>query len=303
MDKKVTIVEVGPRDGLQNETLKVATKDKARYIELLGKSGLKNIEITSFVKPGAIPQLSDASELINQITFDPQISYCALVPNTRGLEAAMQTDIKQIAVFTAASNSFTKKNINATVDESLEKIKLITKIAHKNKIKIRGYISTIVECPYEGMIDPLNVKEITQRLLDLGIYQISLGETIGTAVPNDISRLLEIICKDINPTRLAGHYHDTRATALANVYRSIDFGIRSFDSSSAGLGGCPYAPGAAGNLATEDLVYALERSGFDTGINLEKLALASDFILEKLGQRSRSRVHLALLATKKRNLH
>jgi hydroxymethylglutaryl-CoA lyase len=293
MNKSIQIYEVGPRDGLQNESHAVPAPAKIRYIELLAEAGLKKIEAASFVRAGVIPQLADAAEVYAALDKTRGADFIALTPNRKGLEAGLAVGLMEAAIFTAASESFTKKNINATIDESFARFQEIMPLAVERKLPVRGYVSTVVECPYEGPIAPAAVRDIVARLFDLGVYQVSLGETIGVAAPDDISRLLDVLVKDFPTDRLAGHYHDTRGTALANVFRSLDYGLRIFDASSGGLGGCPYAPGAAGNLATEDLVYALGRSGYDTGVNLTALARATEFITAQLGRDAVSRVYQA----------
>ncbi|PJZ54268.1 hydroxymethylglutaryl-CoA lyase [Leptospira adleri] len=290
---EVKITEVGPRDGLQNEKTPVPTKDKFEYIQLLVKAGLKNIEATSFVKKESIPQLADATELSSLLDFKNGIQYSALTPNLKGYEAAKNAGYKEVAVFTAASESFTKKNINRTISESIEGFKEIFEQAKKDGIKVRGYVSTVIDCPYEGKVDPKKVLEVSKVLFELGAYEISLGETIGTGVPAEVERLLEILLKEIPANRLAGHFHDTYGMAIANVEKAFSMGIRSFDSSSGGLGGCPYAKGAAGNLATDDLVYFLEKSGVHTGIDPGLLWEASAFMEKAIARDLQSRTYLA----------
>lgn len=290
--KQVRIYEVGPRDGLQNEKGVIATADKIRFIELLDEVGFKSIEATSFVRPGAIPQMSDAAAVYPAVR-GKGAKKAALVPNAKGMQAAIGCGLEEGAIFTAASDSFTEKNINCTVAESLERFKEVSAMARENSIPLRGYVSCVVECPYEGRITPEKVLEITLRLFDLGVYEVSLGETIGVAVPDDVSRLLDVLLAKIEPQRLAGHFHDTRGTALANVFRAMDMGLRVFDSSAGGLGGCPYAPGASGNLATEDLVYALERSGFETGLDMARLWAASAYMQSVTGKHPASRAFSA----------
>ncbi|MCB1172402.1 MAG: hydroxymethylglutaryl-CoA lyase [Leptospiraceae bacterium] len=292
----ITIYEVGPRDGLQNESASIASADKIEYINRLSTSGLTRIEATSFVRAGIIPQLADAGAVMAGIKRNPAIRYAALVPNVKGLEHALAHETDEICVFTAASDAFSQKNTNATIAESLQRIRAIRRALTETgqQRPIRGYVSTVIECPYSGQVSAEQVLEVCKQLLDLGIYQISLGETIGTAVPDEVARLLDLLCKHIPAEKLAGHFHDTRGTALANVMRSLEYGLRSFDSSSAGLGGCPYAPGAAGNLATEDLVYALHRSGYQTGVDLNALHAASRFIMDRIGRPAASRVYQAL---------
>lgn len=294
MSESVTIYEVGPRDGLQNESGVIPPEAKIRYVDLLSDAGLPYIEVTSFVRPGVIPQLADAAEVYPAVRKDPGRVYGALVPNAKGMQNALAAGVREAAVFSAASESFTKRNINATIAESIERFGDVARMAREANVPLRGYVSTVVECPYEGRIQPEAVADVCARLRDVGVREISLGETIGVAVPDDVARMLDAVLKVCPAEMLAGHFHDTRGTALANVLRSLEFGLRVFDSSAGGLGGCPYAPGAAGNLATEDLVYTLERSGYSTGVDLDKLAIASRFIAGHLGRPLASRVYLAL---------
>ncbi|MBR32431.1 MAG: hydroxymethylglutaryl-CoA lyase [Spirochaetaceae bacterium] len=292
----VRICEVGPRDGLQNEKTIISPEDKVRFIELLAGAGIRELEATSFVRPGVIPQLSDAEQVFAAVShLQSEINLPVLVPNVKGLQRAIEAGVRSVAVFTATSESFTKRNTNATVEESLERIRAIMKEAD-DSIRVRGYISTVVDCPYEGHQAPEKTTEIAKELLDLGCFEISLGETIGTAVPEDIKRLLDSVFKSVPAEKLAGHFHDTRGTALANLMAGLEMGLRSFDSSSGGMGGCPYAPGAAGNVATEDVVYALHRSGYETGIDLEALCVATAHIEQCVGRPSTSRVYQAMKA-------
>ncbi|EMJ95716.1 hydroxymethylglutaryl-CoA lyase [Leptospira alstonii] len=290
---EVKITEVGPRDGLQNEKRPVSTEIKAEYIRRLVLSGLKYIEATSFVKKESIPQLADAAELSAILDLNGSVHYSALTPNIKGYEFAKNAGYKEVAVFTAASESFTKKNINRTIAESIDGFKEIFQLSKSDGIRVRGYVSTVIDCPYEGKIDPKKVLEVSKILLDLGAYEISLGETIGTGVPAEVERLLEHLLKEIPANRLAGHFHDTYGMAIANVEKAFSMGIRSFDSSSGGLGGCPYAKGAAGNLATEDLVYFLEKSGVPTGIDPALLWEASAFMENALSRELQSRTYQA----------
>ncbi|MCB1169335.1 MAG: hydroxymethylglutaryl-CoA lyase [Leptospiraceae bacterium] len=300
MKGKINICEVGPRDGLQNEKSTVSPEDKIRFIELLARAGLREIEATSFVRPGVIPQLSDAEEVFAAVRSlqNAELRLPVLVPNVKGLHRALECGAESIAVFTATSESFTKKNTNATREESMERIRDIVAAIQSSgaTVRIRGYISTVVDCPYEGRQDPAIAADMCKELLDLGCFEISLGETIGTAVPDDIQRLLEAVLGSAPAESLAGHFHDTRGTALANVYAALQMGIQSFDASAGGMGGCPYAPGAAGNLATEDLVYALHRSGYETGVDLSMLSQATTHIEASVGRPSTSRVYRALTA-------
>ncbi|EQA45833.1 HMGL-like protein [Leptospira broomii serovar Hurstbridge str. 5399] len=289
----IKITEVGPRDGLQNESLLVSTQDKLTFIHKLEEAGLKNIEATSFVKKEAIPQLFDAKELSASLNLSGKTNFSALTPNLKGYQAAKEAGYKEVAVFTAASESFTKRNINRTIAESIQGFTEIFKEANKDGIRVRGYVSTVIDCPYEGKIDPKKVLEVAKILLDQGAYEISLGETIGTAVPSEVQVLLETILTEIPAEKLAGHFHDTYGMAISNVQKSYDMGIRSFDSSSGGLGGCPYAKGASGNLATEDLLYFFHKSGIQTGIGLDKVIEASSFMEGILNRKLASRSYIA----------
>ena len=294
----VKIIEVGPRDGLQNESEIISTQDKLFFIEKLIASGLKNIEVTSFVHPEKIPQLKDAKEIISGLKQHPGLVYSALVPNMKGLERAIESGIKRIAVFTAASETFTKKNINMTIKESLDTFKSIVEGAKKNNISVRGYISTCFICPYEGEITKEKVLDITKTLLDIGVDEVSLGDTIGAASPKDIFGTVGHVLSKIPKENIALHFHDTYGTALANVVAGLELGISTFDSSAGGLGGCPFAPGASGNLATEDLLYLLNRMNIETGVNLGKLTEASVFMQKVLGRKLPSRQLQRILSSK-----
>ncbi len=300
MNQQVRIFEVGPRDGLQNEKAVVSAADKIRYINLLAQTGITRMEATSFVRPGVIPQLADADEVYRGIEKTTGVRFSALTPNVKGMENALAAGVQEAAVFTAASDAFTLKNINCTIEESLRRFHDVIHLANEADVPVRGYVSTVVECPYVGPVEPRAVLEVCHRLLELGVYEISLGDTIGVGTPADISRLLDVIVKEIPPEKLAGHFHDTRGTAVANVFCALNYGIRVFDSSAGGFGGCPYAPGAAGNASTEDLVYSLERAGYKTGINMDKLCTATTHISNVLGRMSASRSYLAELARKER---
>ncbi len=293
----IKITEVGARDGLQNEKQIVTTADKFKFIILLIESGLQNIEVTSFVKKEWVPQMGDSTELSDLIFQNrnrfPGVSFSCLTPNMTGYEAALKAGYKEVAVFTATSETFTKKNINRSIQESIDGFKEIFKRARQDGIRVRGYISTVIACPYEGKIQPEKTLEISKQLLDEGVYEISLGETIGVAVPIDIENLLNTLFKELPSSVFAGHFHDTYGMAIANVSKSLELGLRSFDSSSGGLGGCPYAKGASGNLATEDLVYFLEGSGYETGINLSAVIDASKFIQGCIGRSLNSRTFIA----------
>jgi hydroxymethylglutaryl-CoA lyase len=298
----IRIVEVGPRDGLQNEATPIPTELKARMVEGLLASGLREIEVTSFVSPKWVPQLGDAAELIASLhaghpTEFPLFS--VLVPNMKGLERAVESGVKRIALFTAASDAFTQKNINMTVDESLEAFAEVA-LAFRSRVPdgfVRGYVSTAFECPYAGRTDPKAAARVARILRDdVEVDEISLGDTIGVAVPAEVKILHEHVAMYVPQSKVAWHFHDTRGTAIANVAKALELGYTTFDSSAGGLGGCPYAPGAGGNLATEDLVYFLERSGIATGVDLRALASATLPVLEFLGRRPAAKAQLAALA-------
>ncbi len=278
LPKFVTLVEVGPRDGLQNEPETISTTDKLKFIEILSESGLKEIEVTSFVRPDQIPQLSDAALLANQLPSSHSVLYSALVPNLKGLERARSSGIKKIAVFTAASETFNQKNIHASIQESLDRFKELIPEAQKIGMEIRGYISTGFVCPFEGDVPKEKVLEVAEKLLEMGIGQISIGDTIGAASPKDVEETIGFLLAKISAGKIALHFHDTYGTALANVYAALQLGITTFDSSAGGLGGCPFAPGAAGNIGTEDLIYFFHRMGIKTGVDLNKIFEASSFI-------------------------
>lgn len=284
--KKVTIVEVGPRDGLQNESKLIDTKDKVILIEKLVESGIKNIEITSFVHPQWTPQLADSFEVATTIKKNDAVNYLALVPNLKGAEKAVMANMKEIAVFMSSSESHNKKNLNRSMDESFEILKETVKFAKENNLKVRGYLSTVFGCPYEGLIDVEKLKIIVKKLLSFGLYQISLGDTIGSANPKQVKNILNEIFKVVDSKKqLALHFHDTRGLALANVVVGLEMGIETFDSSIGGMGGCPYAIGATGNVSTEDLVNMLHSMDIETGINLEKL-VESTYFMEKILDKS-----------------
>jgi isopropylmalate/homocitrate/citramalate synthase len=293
----VRVVEVGPRDGLQNENVQIPTEQKIQFINLLTGAGLPVVEATSFVSPRAIPQLGDASAVMAGITRKPTTQYPVLIPNLKGMERALISGVRSIAVFTAASESFTYHNINATIAESLANFRPVVTLAKQEGIPVRGYISTVFGCPYEGAVEPRKVLSVAQDLLAMGIEELSLGDTIGVATPNQVGDVLTLLCNDgaIPIERLAVHFHDTRGTALANVLMSLQMGVSIVDSAAGGLGGCPYAPGAAGNLATEDLLYMLHGMGIKTGVNLEKVVEATSFIAPLLGHTPTSKYYQAAL--------
>ncbi len=299
MSQKIKIVEVGPRDGLQNESTIVQTVDKLHYIKLLVDAGLKEIEATSFVKPESIKQMQDAKKLfesLRQESFFPSIDFPCLVPNLKGLESAHSVGVRHIAFFTATSEEFNKKNINCSVKESYDRLdQILANI--DTSIKVRGYISTVFECPYEGKINEDKVLYGIEEMFKRNITEISLGDTIGSAYPEQVENLLVKVKSRFDLAQIAMHFHDTKKNALSNIEVSLDQGITIFDSSSGGLGGCPYAKGATGNVATEDVVHLLESKGISTGIDEEKLYKASKFILSKVGKISPSK-HFKTLEAK-----
>lgn len=296
--EKVRIVEVGPRDGLQNEKQFIQTEDKVQLIVLLANSGLTHIEATSFVNPKWIPQLSDSVTVAKQLPSPDAIRYSALVPNIRGLEMALQTGMKEIAIFMSASETHNKKNINKSIKDTFSVLREVAQQALSNGIKVRGYVSTVFGCPYEGNVPTQSVVSITEELFKMGVYEVSLGDTIGVATPKQVKEKLADLLYFFPSEQLAGHFHDTRGTGLANVYVALECGLRAFDSSIGGLGGCPYAPGASGNICTEDLVYMVEGMGMKTGVNIAKLVVASAFVQEKLGRSLPSKMLSATLASR-----
>ncbi len=301
MPKKVRIVEVGPRDGLQNEKTIVSLEDKVTFIRMLADAGLSEIEATSFVRAEKIPQMSDGVELYGALVKEEALKKAkliSLVPNDKGLDNALSAGVKEIAVFTATSNTFNQKNINATVDESLKRIDAVMARANKEGLKTRGYISTVFGCPYEGKTSLVELKRVANHLESLGVHEISLGDTIGVANPLQVKETIEFLKSDFSLDFFAMHFHDTRGMAVANILASLEMGMTSFDSSAGGLGGCPYAKGASGNVATEDLIYLFSSMGIETGVNMEKLAQASSFILNKLSKGSSSKSLTAFLASK-----
>ncbi len=277
MAEHVTIFEMGPRDGLQNEKALISTADKIRLVDELSECGFGKIEVTSFVSPKWVPQMADAAEVLAGITRRPGTRYTALTPNMRGFEAAQAAGADEVAIFGAASEGFSQKNINCSIAESLERFAPVAEAAQATGIPVRGYVSCVTDCPYDGPTPPAKVAEVSRRLLDMGCYEISLGDTIGAGTPETIRAMLEAVLADIPAGRLAGHYHDTKGRALENIAVSLDLGLRTFDSSVAGLGGCPYAPGAKGNVATEAVVAMLHERGFETGIDPDRLARVGAF--------------------------
>jgi len=283
MTDRVTIFEMGPRDGLQNEKLQIATSDKIKLVDLLSDCGFKKIEVTSFVSPKWVPQMVDAAQVLEGITRRDGISYAALTPNLRGYEGALAAKADEVAIFASASEGFSQKNINCSIAQSIERFKPVLDAANADGISVRGYVSCVTDCPYDGPTLPEAVAKVAKRLLDLGCYEISLGDTIGAATPESSSKMLEAVLKRVPARKLAGHFHDTKGRALDNIEVCLGYGLRTFDAAVGGLGGCPYAPGAKGNVATEAVVRLLHGKGFHTGIDAEQLSLASSFALSLKG--------------------
>jgi len=279
---QVKIVEVGPRDGLQNEKHTVALATKLELIERLAAAGLRTIEAGAFVSPKWVPQMADSLQVLQALDLDAGIDYPVLVPNDKGLDAALEAGVREIAVFGAASEAFSHKNINASIAESLLRFESVMKRAQAANIKVRGYVSCVLGCPYEGDTAPYKVAEVARALYDMGCYEISLGDTIGVGTPNKVTAMLDAVTEVVPVAKLAGHFHDTYGMAIANIHTALQAGVRTFDSSVAGLGGCPYAKGASGNVATEDVVYLLHGLGYHTGVDLEQLADTAWFIAEAL---------------------
>ncbi len=288
--KKVRIVEVGPRDGLQNESRSVSTAVKIELIERLADAGLQNIEAAAFVSPKWVPQMADHAEVMSGIRRLPGVRYSALTPNLKGFEAAVAAGVNEAAVFASASETFSQENINCSIAESFERFAPALEAARVAGIPVRGYVSCVLGCPYEGDIPPATVAKIAAKLFNSGCYEVSLGDTIGAGTPDRTALLMKTVSEQVPVKHLAGHFHDTYGFALANVYASLECRVRVFDSSVAGLGGCPYAPGASGNVASEDLVYFLHSMGFETGVDLLKLISAGTFICTALGTTMQSRV-------------
>ncbi|MBT0963287.1 hydroxymethylglutaryl-CoA lyase [Denitromonas iodatirespirans] len=293
---QVRIVDVGPRDGLQNEKQVIDTAVKVELIARLGAAGLKSIEATSFVSPKWVPQMGDNAEVMASIQRLPGVGYPVLTPNLKGFEAALAAGAEEVAVFGAASESFSQKNINCSIAESLQRFEPVMAAAQAAGVKVRGYVSCVLGCPYEGEIAPAAVAEVAATLFDMGCYEVSLGDTIGTGTPGKTQRMLDAVAARVPVGKLAGHYHDTYGQALANIYASLERGVAVFDASVGGLGGCPYAAGASGNVATEDVVYLLDGLGIDTGIDLNRLVDTAAWISAQLGREPASKVARAVLA-------
>ncbi|WP_374476416.1 hydroxymethylglutaryl-CoA lyase [Zoogloea sp.] len=293
LPQRVRIVEVGPRDGLQNEKQIVSTDTKVELIARLGAAGLPAIEATSFVSPKWVPQMGDNAEVMARIARLPGVDYPVLTPNLKGFEAALAAGAKEVAVFGAASESFSQKNINCSIAESLDRFVPVVEAAKAAGVRVRGYVSCVLGCPYEGEVAPEAVAGVAATLFDMGCYEVSLGDTIGTGTPGKTRGMLDAVARRVPIDKLAGHYHDTYGQALVNIYASLQAGVATFDASVAGLGGCPYAAGASGNVATEDVVYMLDGLGVETGIHLDALVETSAWICERLGRSNGSKVSLA----------
>lgn len=294
--RRVRLVEVGPRDGLQNEKQPISVADKVRLVDDLTAAGVRYIEVGSFVSPKWVPQMAGSADVFAQIKQSPGVTYAALTPNLKGLEAAIEAGVSEVAVFGAASEAFSQKNINCSIDESLARFAPLMSAARENGIQVRGYVSCVLGCPYEGDIDPARVAHVAHELFAMGCYEVSLGDTIGTGTPGKTRQLFDLVSRTVPRDKLAGHFHDTYGQAMANIYASLQEGICTFDSSVAGLGGCPYAKGASGNVASEDVLYMLNGLGIETGIELDSLIAAGQRISDVLGRPNGSRVSRARLS-------
>jgi len=294
LPNRVKMVEVGPRDGLQNEAINVPTHIKIELIERLADAGLQVVEAASFVSPKWVPQMADSAQVMAGIKCKAGVSYPVLVPNMKGFEAAVAAGVQEIAVFSAASETFSKKNTNCSIAEGLERFSAVCEAAHSRNILVRGYISCVLGCPYEGEVAPGKVADVATLLYSMGCYEISLGDTIGVGTPGKTKAMLEAVVEKIPVEKLAGHFHDTYGQALANVYAALECSVAVIDSSVAGLGGCPYARGASGNVASEDVLYMLNGLGITTGVDLDKLINAGQFISDYLGRPPVSKVSLAI---------
>ena len=292
----VTVVEVGPRDGLQNESGTISTPDKIAFVDLLSASGLRIIEASAFVSPKWIPQMADAAAVFGGIARRAGTEYTALVPNVAGLERAHAASVRQVAVFAAASETFSRRNINKSIAESLDAYREVCDRAAELGIRVRGYVSTSFGCPFEGAVPPSRVAEVSRALVEMGAYEVAVSDTIGVAHPRQVEDVVKAVAGQIAREQIALHFHDTRGTALANVLAALDLGISTFDSSAGGLGGCPYAPGATGNLATEDLIYMLDGLGIETHVDLNAVIAASEFIEPRIGHPLPSRYYRAAVA-------
>ncbi len=293
---KVRLVDVGPRDGLQNEKQDVPTETKVELIDRLAAAGLKVVEATAFVSPRWVPQMADAAKVMAAVRGRTDVALPVLVPNMKGFEAAVAAGAKEVAVFGAASEAFSKKNINCTIEESLERFRPVVAAARDADVKVRGYVSCALGCPYQGEVKPTAVADVAWALFEMGCYEVSLGDTIGIGTPGAVKEMIEAVGRRVPIKKLAGHYHDTYGMAAVNIYASLQLGVAVFDSSVAGLGGCPYAAGASGNVATEDVVWLLKGLGIDCGVDLDKLVETGRWISARLGREPASRVARALLA-------
>jgi hydroxymethylglutaryl-CoA lyase len=296
LPRSVRIVEVGPRDGLQNESRPVPTAVKVELIRRLAASGLKTIEATAFVSPKWVPQMADAAEVLAGLEPGGDVAYPVLVPNMKGLEAALAAGARQVAVFAAASESFSRRNLNCSIAESLERYAAVVAAARQAGVGVRGYVSCALGCPYEGEVAPRSVADVAAALFDMGCGEISLGDTIGVGTPVRARAMIETVAERVPLDRLAGHYHDTYGMAAANIHASLEAGVAVFDASVAGLGGCPFAPGASGNVATEDVVWLMQGLGIDTGVDLDRLVDTAAWISAQVGRSPGSKVSRALLA-------
>ncbi len=294
LPSKVKIVEVGPRDGLQNEKQIVPTEAKVELINRLSDAGLPVVEAGSFVSPKWVPQMGDSAEIMQKIVRREGVSYPVLTPNMKGFEGALSVEAEEVAIFGAASESFSQKNINCSIDESLQRFRPVLAAAKENNIRVRGYVSCVVGCPYEGEIDSDKVAEVSAKLYDMGCYEISLGDTVGVGTPLKVQKMIQAVSSMVPMDKLAVHFHDTYGQALANIYAALEMGVSVVDSSVAGLGGCPYAKGASGNVATEDVVYMLNGLAIETGVDLDKLCAVGRYISDVLGRPPASKVSLAL---------
>jgi hydroxymethylglutaryl-CoA lyase len=286
---RITVVEVGPRDGLQNEETLVSTADKIEFVNRLSAAHLPVIEVSAFVSPKWVPQMADAAEVFAGINRAAGTRYTALVPNLAGLDRAVAAGVSEVAIFASSTETFSRKNINQSIDQSLTTYRAVCERALAAGLRVRGYLSTAFGCPFEGAVDPRQVADVAGRLADLGVFEVAISDTIGIAHPGQVPRVLEAVLARVPADRIALHYHDTRGTALANVLASLPFGIATYDASAGGLGGCPYAPGAAGNLATDDLIYMLNGLGIETGVSLPAVSEASRFVASKIPHRLPSR--------------
>jgi hydroxymethylglutaryl-CoA lyase len=299
LPRRVQIVEVGPRDGLQNEPARIPTADKIAFVDRLADAGHSIVEVSAFVSPKWVPQMADATDVFAGITRKPGVRYTALVPNLAGLTRAREARVDEIAIFAAASETFSQRNINQTIEESLVNYKAVTDAARADGLRVRGYLSTCFGCPFEGHVPPAKVADVAGRLFDLGVYEVAVSDTIGIAHPGQVPEVVNAAATRVPLPQIALHFHDTRGTALVNVLAGLQSGVTTFDASAGGLGGCPYAPGAAGNLATEDLLYMLDGLGIETGVQLDRVMEASRAIEPMLGHPLPSRVVQAARVARK----